>query len=130
MRAAVLAGLLLLGAGPAAAQTQAQAPEMLPLEAPGQSWLIDHTRSDLGGEFYRAFASAWRREARGDLVISLEEQMAQPYAHQVTVWMGNRQLALARLYPGQRDDISGLAERTVAVAAARLADWTRTGVSP
>ena len=126
MRAAALAGLLLLGAGSAAAQ----APDTLPLEAPGQSWLVDHTRSDLGGEFYRAFASAWRREARGDLVISVEEQMAQPYAHQVTVWMGNRQLALARLYPGRRDDIPGLAERTVAVATARLADWASAGVSP
>lgn len=128
MKAAARAGLLLLallGAGPAAAQASD-----LPLEAPGQSWLIDHTRSELGGEFYRAFASAWRREARGDLVISVEEQMAQPYAHQVTVWMGNRQLALARLYPGGRADIPGLAERTVAVAAARLAHWGRDGVSP
>lgn len=123
MRAALLATLLLL-AGLASAQP-ADA-----LEGPGQSWLIDHTRSDLGGEFYRAFASAWRREARGDLVISVEERMAQPFAHQVTVWAGQRQLALARLYPARRDEIPQLAERAVAAAAARLADWARPGAAP
>lgn len=123
MRAALLAALLLLPGIATALPADS-------LESPGQSWLIDHTRSDLGGEFYRAFASAWRREARGDLVISVEERMAQPFAHQVTVWAGQRQLAVARLYPARRDEIPQLAERAVAAATSRLAAWASPGATP
>lgn len=94
-----------------------------PIESAQQSWLIDNTRSDLGGEFFRAFAGAWRREARGDLVISVEERMGAQFSHQISIWVGNRLLAQTRFYPGQRASVDRLAESTAAAAQARLVQW-------
>lgn len=108
-----LALLLALGGAPARGAGD--------LESPRQSWLIDHTRSQLGGEFFRAFADAWRREPRGALVIAVEEQMGRLYAHQITIRVGSRTLLETRFYPGQRDDIARLAEASASTAATRLA---------
>lgn len=93
------------------------------LESAQHSWLIDNTRSDLGGEFYRAFAGAWRREARGDLVISIEERAGKQFAHQINVWVGNRLLTQTLLYPGQRARVGSIAESAAATAEARLGQW-------
>lgn len=99
----------------------AAAPGADDLESPRQSWLIDHTRSQLGADFFRAFADAWRREPHGALVISVEEQMGRLYAHQITVRVGSRTLLETRFYPGQRDDIARLAAASANTAASRLA---------
>lgn len=94
-----------------------------PLEAPAQSWLIDHTRSEIGGAFYRAFASAWRQQPRGGAVISVEEQMRQPFAHEIRIWVGGRLLLQTQLYPSQRGDLARLAESAADSAASRLRAW-------
>lgn len=93
------------------------------LESAQQSWLIDHTHSGLGGEFFRAFAAAWRNEERGSLVIAVEEGMGQPFAHRISIRAGNRLLLQTQLYPSQRGNIARIAEGSAASAAARLRHW-------
>jgi hypothetical protein len=108
------APLLLALAGTAAAA---------PLESPRQSWVIDHTRTEIGGEFFRAFASAWRAEERGAVVISVEEQMGPAFAHQIRIWVGSRLLLQTQLHPGQRNRLAGVAQGSAAAAAERLRRW-------
>lgn len=121
-RAAAVLLAALAGAAPVAAAA-AGVDVAAPLEAPGQSWLIDHTRTELGGEFYRAFAGAWRTQPRGAVVISVEEQMAQPFAHEIRIWLGNRLLLQTQLYPNQRAGLARQAEQAADAAAARLRGW-------
>jgi hypothetical protein len=112
--------LVLLALAMPARASAATAPA---LESAQQSWLIDQTRSQLGGEFFRAFAAVWRREAHGALVISVEEQMGRHFAHQITIRVGSRTLLQTQLYASQRGRIAGIAEATAAQAAARLGNW-------
>lgn len=115
MRQALFA-MLVLASGVALAETAA----VPALESNRQSWLIDHTRSGLGAEFFRAFASAWRAGEHGNLVISVDEQMGQPFAHRIDIWVGNRLLLQTQLYPSQRGNLAAMAERAATTAALRL----------
>lgn len=98
------------------------------LESPRQSWLLDHTNTGMGGEFFRAFASHWRQEQTGALVISVQESAAPFFGHQISVWAGERLLLQTRFYPSQRGVIGGLAENSAAAAAEKLAQWQTQGV--
>lgn len=117
-RAAPLALALLatLAAGPAAAADD-------DLESPRQSWLIDQTRSQLGGEYFRAFAAAWREAPRGPHMVAVEEAAGPFFAHHITVRVGSRQLLQTRVFASQRDELARLGATGAAQAAARLAQW-------
>ncbi|MDF3031620.1 MAG: Curli assembly protein CsgE [Moraxellaceae bacterium] len=119
--------LLLLGLLGLAAPAQALTPPAGGLESKRQSWVIDHTRSGLGGEFFRAFAQAWRHEDRGNFVISVEEQMGQKFTHQINIWVGNRLLLQTQLHPNQRGNLGHMAASAVEIAAQRLRQWQSPG---
>lgn len=93
------------------------------LESPQQTWLIDQTRSQLGGEFFRAFASAWRETAHGPHMVAVEESGGPFHAHAITVRVGQRVLLQTRLFASQRASLDRLGAASAAQAAQRLADW-------
>lgn len=93
------------------------------LESPRQTWLIDQTRSQLGGEFFRAFASAWRETAHGPHMVAVEESGGPFHAHAITVRVGQRVLLQTRLFASQRASLDRLGATSAAQAAQRLADW-------
>lgn len=104
-------------------------PEKIPaLESVRQSWLLDHTNTGLGGEFFRAFASRWRMQETGALVISVQETQAPFFGHQISIWAGDRLLLQTRFYPSQRAAMNSIAEGTATAAAERLAQWQSHGV--
>ncbi|MGC4094340.1 MAG: CsgE family curli-type amyloid fiber assembly protein [Polyangiaceae bacterium] len=98
------------------------------LESPRQTWLLDHTNTGLGGEFFRAFASRWREQDAGALVISVQETQATFFGHQISIWAGDRLLLQTRFYPSQRSAMSSIAEGMATAAAERLAQWQARGV--
>lgn len=121
--------LLLDGTASALSNPDQENPDQLPaLESSRQSWLLDHTNTGLGGEFFRAFASHWRSQETGALVISVQETQASFFGHQISIWVGDRLLLQTRFYPSQRAAMNSLAEGTAAAAAERLTQWQARGV--
>ncbi|MDQ8037706.1 MAG: CsgE family curli-type amyloid fiber assembly protein [Pedobacter sp.] len=126
---ALLPLLLLDGTASALSNPEQESPDKLPaLESARQSWLLDHTNTGLGGEFFRAFASYWRSQETGALVISVQETQASFFGHQISIWVGDRLLLQTRFYPSQRAAMNSLAEGTATAAAERLAQWQARGV--
>lgn len=120
-----ICGVLLSAFSLAAAEEQEALFAESAIESSQQSWLVDHTRSGMGGEFFRAFAATWREQDRGAHVISVEEEQAPFFGHQINIWLGDRLLAQSRLYPSQRATLTGIAESTAALAASRLIEWQK-----
>lgn len=112
-----LALLAALAAAPAGARADDD------LESPRQSWLIDQTRSQLGGDYFRAFAAAWRETAHGAHLVAVEEAGGPFHAHHITVRVGSRVLLQTRLFASQRDELARLGAAGASQAAARLAQW-------
>lgn len=104
-------------------ENQAPMENKTAIEQSNTPWLVDHTTSNFGNVFFRAFAQNWRsKNIPGASVVTVEEVREALWAYRVRIWLNDRLLTQALFYPNQARNVPDLGIRTAEFAYTRLLD--------